>query len=111
MSEENWEGVMRATLERRIFEGLALTNVCAEGDLIGPEVWGKERVRRERETERGEAALIKGPLRLYKLMRDVAETLEPSDPDSCTQTDGQAGGTVGPTEKKNLRATYSLSWK
>ncbi len=35
------------------FQGLALTNVCAEEVLMGPEVWGKERVRRERQTERG----------------------------------------------------------
>lgn len=70
---------------RGIFQGLALGKVCAQEDLTGPEVWGKEKVRRERETKGEEAALIKGSLRLYKLMRDVAETLKPSDPASYTQ--------------------------
>lgn len=45
-------------------------------------------------------------------MRDVAETLKPSDPDSYTQTDGQAGGQTDlERKKKNLKTTYSLSWK
>lgn len=46
-------GCYTCNLEETYFEGFALTNVCAEGDLIGPEVWGKERVRREGERLRG----------------------------------------------------------
>lgn len=56
-------------------------------------VWGKERVRRERLRERGEATLFKGPLRLYTLMRDLdCEALRPwqlhTGRRTSTQTDG-----------------------
>lgn len=65
-------------------------------DLIGPEVRGKEGVRRERLRGAGGCS----HQRLYKLMRDVAETLKPSDPDSYTQTDGQPEQTYREEKKK-----------
>lgn len=56
--------------------------------------------------EGGEAAQIKGPLRLYKLMRDVAETLKPSDLTAAhRQTDRQRD------RQTTKHTTYSLSWK
>lgn len=49
LEEGKLGGCYTCNLGETYFEGFALTNVCAEGDLIGPEVWGKERARRERD--------------------------------------------------------------
>lgn len=109
---KNWEGwgVTHATLERHIFKGFVLTNVCAQEALMGTEVWDKERVRREKESGGG-CSHQRTSQRLYRLMRDVAETLKPSDPDSHTQTDRQARGLTNLQWTESLRRTYSLSWR
>ena len=41
-------GCYTCNLGETSLQGLALPSVCAQEDVIGPEVWGKERVRRER---------------------------------------------------------------
>lgn len=73
----------------------------------------------ERETEREEAALIKGPLRLYKLMRDVAETLKQLHTDgqavSQTDWDAQQKKTTAPKKNKktedNILIEFEMTWR
>lgn len=70
---------MQPWRERHIFKGFVLTNVCAQEALMGTEVRDKERVRREKESGGG-CSHQRTSQRLYRLMRDGAETLKPSDP-------------------------------
>lgn len=64
-----------------------LSNVCLEESWIWLDMRVKEWGGGERDWNGGwESALIKGPLRLHKVMTDVEGTLKPSDPDSFTET-------------------------
>lgn len=64
----------------------------------------------ERETKREEAALIKGPLRLYKLIREAARTLKPSETTSYTETHACVTDQEK-TTRTNVLVQLQMTWR